>query len=163
MKHTDAGRQVYGGGGIEPDKHMTGPIEGFNPGRFGRSLHGRQVFADFAQRFSEQGDTRIVGGKDRRLVARNFNVDDAMLADFKTFLTTDARVVMDEEGWTKDQAFIKAMIRYEIDLAVFSTEDARRHLITVDPQAQYALSPLRRGREPDAADRRHPAGATARP
>ncbi len=46
---------------------------------------------------------------------------------------------MDEEGWTKDQAFIKAMIRYEIDLAVFSTEDARRHLITVDPQAQYAL------------------------
>ncbi len=84
LKHTDAGRQVYGGGGIEPDKHMTGPIEGFNPSRFGRSLHGRQVFADFAQRFSEQGDTRIVGGKDRRLVARNFTVDDAMLADFKT-------------------------------------------------------------------------------
>ena len=49
---------------------MTGPIEGFNPTRFGRSLHSRQIFADFAQRFSEQGDTRIVGGKDRRLVAR---------------------------------------------------------------------------------------------
>ena len=31
LKHTDAGRQVYGGGGIEPDRHMTGPIEGFNP------------------------------------------------------------------------------------------------------------------------------------
>jgi carboxyl-terminal processing protease len=140
LKHTDAGRQVFSGGGIEPDKHMTGPIEGFNPGRFGRSLHGRQLFADFAQRFSEQGDTRIVGGKDRRLVARNFVVDDAMVADFKTFLTGEARVVMDEEGWTKDQAFIRAMIRYEIDAALFSMEDARRHLVAVDPQAQYALS-----------------------
>jgi carboxyl-terminal processing protease len=140
LKHTDAGRQVYGGGGIEPDRHMTGPIEGFNPTRFGRSLHSRQIFADFAQRFSEQGDTRIVGGKDRRLVARNFDVDDAMLGDFKTFLTTEARVVMDEEGWTKDRAFIRAMVRYEIDAALFSTEDARRHLVAVDPQTLYALS-----------------------
>ena len=73
-------------------------------------------------------------------MARNFTVDDAMLADFKTFLTSEARVVMDEEGWTKDQAFIKAMIRYEIDSALFSIEDARRHLVSVDPQAQYALS-----------------------
>ena len=140
LKLTDGGRQVFGGGGIEPDRHMTGPIEGFNPGRFGRSLHSRQLFADFAQRFSEQGDTRIVGGKDRRLVARNFTVDDAMVADFKTFLTSEARVVLDEEGWNKDQAFIRAMIRYEIDSALFSVEDARRHLVSVDPQAQYALS-----------------------
>jgi carboxyl-terminal processing protease len=140
MKRTDGGRQVYGGGGIEPDKHMTGPIEGFNPTRFGRMLHGRQVFADFAQRFSEQGDTRITGGKDRRLVARNFEVDDAMLADFKSFVVNEAHIVMDEDGWTKDRAFIKAMVRYEIDFALFSTEDARRHLISVDPQAQYALS-----------------------
>ena len=48
--------------------------------------------------------------------------------------------MMDEEGWTKDQAFIRAMIRYEIDAAIFSMEDARRHLVAVDPQAQYALS-----------------------
>jgi carboxyl-terminal processing protease len=119
---------------------MTGPIEGFNPTRFGRTLHGRQVFADFAQRFSEQGDTRIAGGKDRRLVARNFTVDDAMLDDFKTFVTTEARIPMDAEGWTKDLTFIRAMIRYEIDAALFSMEDARRHLVADDPQAQYALS-----------------------
>ena len=140
LKHTDAGRQVYGGGGIEPDRHMAGPIEGFNPSRFGRTLHGRQVFADFAQHFSEQGDTRIVGGKGRRLVARNFQVDDAMLADFKSFVSSEARVPMDEDGWTKDLPFIRAMVRYEIDAALFSIEDARRHLVAVDPQAQYALS-----------------------
>ena len=32
------------------------------------------------------------------------------------------------------------MIRYEIDNALFAVEDARRHLVAVDPQAQYALS-----------------------
>ena len=63
-----------------------------------------------------------------------------MLADFKSFLTSEAHVVLDEEAWTKDQAFIRAMIRYEIDAALFSIEDARRHLVAVDPQAQYALS-----------------------
>src|SRR5262245_47981096 len=37
LKHTDAGRPVYSGGGIEPDKRISGPLEGFNPGRFGRA------------------------------------------------------------------------------------------------------------------------------
>ena len=41
LKHTDAGRPVYSGGGIEPDKRVAGPIEGFNPGRFGRMLYAR--------------------------------------------------------------------------------------------------------------------------
>ena len=31
LKRTDAGRPVYSGGGIEPDKRIAGPIEGFNP------------------------------------------------------------------------------------------------------------------------------------
>ena len=38
LKRTDAGRPVYSGGGIEPDKRVAGPLEGFNPTRFGRSL-----------------------------------------------------------------------------------------------------------------------------
>ena len=32
------------------------------------------------------------------------------------------------------------MIRYEIDLNLWTVEDARRHLITTDPQAQLALT-----------------------
>jgi carboxyl-terminal processing protease len=139
LKYTDAGRKVFAGGGIEPDRHVAGPIEGFNPTRFGRMLAGRQVFADFAQRFSESGDTRITGGKDRKLVARNFAVDDAMLQEFRQFLTTEARVKIEDDAWQKDLPFIKAMVRYEIDASVFSMEDARRHLVGDDPQTQFAL------------------------
>src|SRR5262249_41777188 len=38
LKRTDLGRPVYSGGGIEPDKRLAGPTEGFNPGRVGRML-----------------------------------------------------------------------------------------------------------------------------
>src|SRR3954469_5458111 len=69
LKYTDSGRQVYGGGGIEPDRRVDGAVEGFNPSKFGRMLYGRQLFAGFAQRFSVTGDTRPgATGKDRKFV-----------------------------------------------------------------------------------------------
>ncbi len=140
LKHTDAGRSVYSGGGIEPDRRLDGPIEGFNPTRFGRSLYARQEFASYAQKFTAEGDTRIAAqGKDRRVVKPNFVVDDAMIADFRELLKTD-KVKMDEEAFGKDLAFIRALIRYEVDVALFGVADARRHLIGVDPQAELALT-----------------------
>jgi hypothetical protein len=60
------------------------------------------------------------------------------MADFREQLKSD-RVKMDDEAFAKDLEYIKAMIRFEIDNAVFGIADARRHLITVDPQAQAAL------------------------
>jgi len=140
MKRTDAGRPVYSGGGIEPDKRVSGPLEGFNPGRFGRSLYARGVFANYAQKYVAEGDTRITQqGTGRKVVKPNFVVDDAMMADFREQLKTD-HVRVDEEAFTKDLDFIKAMIRFEIDNALFGVADARRHLIQVDPQAVTAMT-----------------------
>ncbi len=140
LKYTDAGRKVYGGGGIEPDHRLEGPVEGFNPGRFARLLFARQVFASFAQKFSAVGDTRIaVEGRDRMFVAKDFTVDAAMLEAFRAHLKAE-RVTMDEAAFAQDLPFITAMIRYEIDLNLWTVEDARRHLITIDPQAQLALT-----------------------
>ncbi|HEY1910342.1 MAG TPA: S41 family peptidase [Vicinamibacterales bacterium] len=140
LKHTDAGRPVYSGGGIEPDKRVAGPTEGFNPGRFGRQLNGRGEFSNFAQKFMAEGDNRIKQqGTGRKIVKENFVVDDAMMSDFREQLKTN-HVKIDEDGFKKDYDFIKAMIRFEIDSAVFGIADARRHLIGVDPQAQVALA-----------------------
>ncbi len=144
LKHTDAGRPVYSGGGIEPDKRVAGPLEGFSPTRFGRALwnstNARQEFANYAQKFMAEGDNRIAQtSKDRKIVKPNFVVDEAMVADFRDQLKAD-RVRIDEDAYKKDFDFIKAMIRFEIDSAVFGIADARRHLIGVDPQAQVALS-----------------------
>jgi len=140
LKYTDAGRKVYSGGGIEPDKFFVGPVQGFNPTRFGRSLASRQAFATFAERYSAEGDTRMsaaTAGKKR--LSKGFTVTDAMVADFKQSLL-DQKVRIDEEAWTKDAEFIKAMMHYAIDEALFSIAEAQKNLISHDPQAQFALS-----------------------
>ena len=139
LKRTDSGRAVYSGGGIEPDKRVDGPLEGFNPTRFGRMLFARAEFANYAQKFTADGDTRVAQqSAGRRTMKPNEAVDDAMIADFREQLRGD-KIKIDEEGFKKDLEFIRAMIRYEIDVALFGEADARRHLIGVDPQAQAAL------------------------
>lgn len=139
MKLTDAGRKVYSGGGIEPDKFIEGPVEGFNPTRFGRSLYARQSFANFADQFTAEGDTRMsAANKNKKRLAPGFQVTAAMLDDFKASLRQQ-RVTIDEEAFAKDEAFIRAMIHYDIDVALFGIGEARRNLIGVEPQAQFAL------------------------
>jgi len=139
LKLTDGGRKVYSGGGVEPDERFDGPVEGFNPTRFGRSLFGRQLFAGYAEKYYAQGDTRPgTAGADRRAVPKDFAVDEAMLADFKAYVES-RRVKMDDAAWTQDTPFIRAMVRFEIDSAVFGMGVARRRLLEVDPQAQHAL------------------------
>jgi carboxyl-terminal processing protease len=140
LKYTDAGRKVYGGGGIEPDKFFLGPVLGFNPSRFSRSLIGRSAFLNFAERFAAEGDTRMsaaTAGKKR--VARGFAVDDAMVNDFRSFLQAE-KVRIDEASFKKDVDFIKAEIHYEIDVALFGTSEAQKNLVARDPQAQFALT-----------------------
>jgi carboxyl-terminal processing protease len=140
LKYTDAGRKVYGGGGIEPDKFFLGPVQGFNPTRFGRSLGARSAFANFAERYAGEGDTRMSAATEgRKRIARGFAVSDAMLADFKAFLQAE-KVKVDEAAFAKDLDFIKAMIHYDIDVALFGVGEAQKNLIAKDPQAQFALA-----------------------
>jgi hypothetical protein len=119
---------------------MNGPIDGFNPTRFGRMLYSRQEFATFAQKFTLEGDTRIEQpATGRRFVARDFEVDDGMVQDFRKQLA-DEGLRIDETAFAADLPFIRAELRYEIDLALFGVAEARRHMLQVDPQARLALT-----------------------
>ncbi len=140
LKYTDAGRKVYSGGGIEPDKFVVGAgNEGFNPTRFGRLLYARQEFANFADQFRAEGDTRLSdANKNKKPISRGFTVTDAMVNDFKA-LVVSRKLKIDEESFKKDDTFIRAMIHYDIDSALFGMEEARRNMIAKDPQAQFAL------------------------
>jgi hypothetical protein len=140
LKYTDAGRKVYSGGGIEPDKFYGGPVQGFNPTRFGRSLNARSAFANYAEHYAAEGDSRMAAAaQGKKHLARGFVVSDAMVADFKTFLQTE-KIKVDEEAFAKDVDYIKAMIHFEIDVALFGIGEAQKNLIAKDPQAQFALA-----------------------
>jgi carboxyl-terminal processing protease len=140
LKYTDAGRKVYSGGGIEPDKFFLGPVQGFNPTRFGRSLVSRAAFANFAERYTAEGDTRMSAATEgKKRIARGFVVTDAMVADFKAFLQTEQKMKVDDAAFAKDLDFIKAMIHYDIDDALFGVTERQKNMIAKDPQAQFAL------------------------
>ena len=139
LKLTDAGRKVYSGGGVEPDKRFDGPVEGFNPTRFGRTLHARGLFDVFARRFSRQGDTRIAPGSAPRPLSADFDVTEAMVAEFKAF-AQKSPVKWDEAAWQQDLAFTRAMIKKEIDVDLFGMATAYKNLAKSDPQMQFALT-----------------------
>jgi carboxyl-terminal processing protease len=96
------------------------------------------VFATFAERFVAEGDTRITPRPDQKRVTRDFVVDDATVKEFKDFLAAQ-KVTVEEDLFAKDSDFIRAMIRYDIDLALFGLSEARRNLLSKDPQALFAL------------------------
>jgi carboxyl-terminal processing protease len=139
LKFTDGGRRVYSGGGIEPDRRFDGPTEGFNPTRFGRTLFARNLFDTFAQRFSRAGDTRISPSGTPRELSEEFVVTDAMVTEFKEHVQK-SRLRIDEAAWQQDQNFIRAMLRFEIDVDLFGVETARRNLSKQDPQLLHALT-----------------------
>jgi len=140
LKYTDAGRKVYSGGGVEPDRRYDGPSEGFNPSRFSRAIAARNLFDTYAQQFTRKGDTRVArraAGQVRELEP-DFEVTDQMLTEFKQ-LAQQSPVPFDEAAWQKDQEFIKAMIHREIDVDLFGVAAAYRNLARRDPQMQFAL------------------------
>ena len=111
LKFTDGGRRVYGGGGVEPDRRFDGPVEGFNPTRFGRTLFARNLFDTFAQRFSKAGDRRITAAPSGQLreLTEEFQVTDAIVAELKEHLET-SRLMIDAPAWQQGQPFILALI-----------------------------------------------------
>jgi len=140
LKYTDGGRKVYSGGGVEPDRRFDGPLEGFNPTRQGRLLYVRTLFDNYAQRYRRQGDTRIAPspGSTPRELAADFEVTDAMVAEFKQ-MVKELRIPIDEALWQKDLEFTKAMIHKEIDVDLFGEAEAFKGLTKRDPQLQFAV------------------------
>jgi carboxyl-terminal processing protease len=139
MVRTPGGREMYGGGGIEPDHFIAGPVEGFDPTRFARLLMSRGAFIGFAEKFLREGDTRPAAASAAEFtVSAGWEVTPEMVAAFRQYLDEfGARV--DDAAFERDIDFIKAMIHFEVDNDVFSFEDARRNLSKVDPQVQEAL------------------------
>ena len=146
LKYTTSGRKVYGGGGIEPDVRFDGPLDGFNPSRFGRTLYARNLFARYAQRFARSGDTRIPPSPTSKVIGPDYEVTPEMVAEFKELAKKDP-IRWDEAAWEKDQDFIKAMIRNEIDVDLFGLSAAYLNLAKRDPQLQFAVTKFDQAQE----------------
>ena len=110
LKYTDAGRKVYSGGGIEPDKFMAGPVEGFAPTKFGRQIWGSGQFQRFADQYMAEGDTRLTAAnKNKKRISQGVHGHRRDAAGFPRAARRRRRSPIDEEAFKTDLNFIKAL------------------------------------------------------
>jgi carboxyl-terminal processing protease len=124
VKMTDSGRTVYGGGGITPDEKVEAP----KSNDFQDELIYKAAFFHFAAHYLAN-----------RSVDKNFQVDDAVLADFKQFLTAQ------NINWTDNDIngvsdWLKVSIRQYIVTSQFGQLQGLRAMADWDPSIQKALS-----------------------
>jgi carboxyl-terminal processing protease len=124
VKMTDSGRTVYGGGGITPDEKIETP----KSTDFQDVLMYKQEFFHFAAHYLAN-----------RTVDRNFQVDDAVVSEFKQFLTTQGI------NWTDDDVsrvsdWLKVEIKRYIITSQFGQLQGLRVTADWDPSIQKALT-----------------------
>ena len=123
---TDSGRTVYGGGGITPDEKIDSP----KPNHFQEDLIYRSAFLHFAAHYLAN-----------RTVDRNFQVDDAVLSDFKQWLTTQDIPVADKQ-FNENLDWVKNNIKKDIVGSQFGFQQGLRVFADWDPMIQKALTYL---------------------
>ncbi|HTW79258.1 MAG TPA: S41 family peptidase [Terracidiphilus sp.] len=126
VKLTDSGRTVYGGGGITPDEKIESP----DANQFQKELMYHNVFFRFAPVYVSD-----------HTVDKNFQVDDAVLADFKRFLTSEG-VEWNDNDINGVTDWLKARIKQDIVTIQFGQLQGLRVLADWDPMIQKAVGYL---------------------
>jgi carboxyl-terminal processing protease len=124
VKLTDSGRTVYGGGGITPDEK----IEPIKSNHFQDELMDRSVFFHFAPVYVSEHN-----------VDKDFQVDDAVIAEFEKFLTSQS-IEYTNADIDASKDWLKTNIRKEIVTIDFGQLQGLRVMADWDPMIQKALT-----------------------
>ena len=125
IRYTDAGRIVYGGGGISPDYIV--PAQRMGPAL--TKLTRENLVFDFAVRY-------VAAHPD---LPAEFRVDDKVVQEFRQFLQSRSHAVADEE-FASERAAIELALGGRIASIRGGVELESRVLAEGDPQVQKAMS-----------------------
>lgn len=126
VRLTDSGRTVYGGGGITPDVTLT-PMK-YND--FQSLLLAHYIFQRFAEHYTVDHQ-----------VARNFEVNDAVLTDFDNFLN-QKNIAYTAASINGILPWLKASIKSQIFVSAFGERSGQIVMDDWDPEVQAALGML---------------------
>jgi carboxyl-terminal processing protease len=126
VKFTDSGRTVYGGGGITPDEKIDNPKANTFQEKLGP--YDKSAFFHFAAHYLAN-----------RTVDKNFQVDDAVLTEFKQFLTSQD-IPWSEKDMNDNLDWLKINIKEKIITSQFGQLQGLRVMADWDPQIQKALT-----------------------
>jgi len=125
VKLTDEGRTVYGGGGITPDEH----IDQLKSNHTQDTLLQHYAFFNFSKHYMATHG----GG-----ISKDFNVDDAVMADFKTFLKAKTIDVSDSDI-EANLDWVKESIKAELFTSQFGQIEGQKVRAEWDPQIGKAI------------------------
>ena len=126
VKLTDAGRTVYGGGGITPDVKIDTP----KSNRFENSLLEHYAFFNFSKHY-------LVN----HTVTKDFVVDDTVLKEFKQFLTANSIDYTDSD-LNGAMDWVKASIKAELFTSQFGQLEGLKVRADWDPMINKAVTLL---------------------
>ncbi len=142
--HTDGGRTVYSGGGIEPDVKVK-----LSPHEIERQNLWLEPVFHFARALAaglipEAPELKIDRPADHthRLRSDEYRIDDKLLAAFKAFLRHRPELNADALRAEQDWQWIKRQIRYDLVTAAYGRNAARAVLLENDPQFERAIAEM---------------------
>jgi carboxyl-terminal processing protease len=147
--HTDAGRPVYGGGGIVPDVG----IDPTKVSSLAMWLYNRRLTFQFATRYVAEHEATLPTTLEAYL--NEFDIDDAVVDEFIEFLRwpslreqlETARVPLDDETIDGAREDIRMYLQAHIAANIWGLQAGRIVLLRYDGQVQQSL-----GLMPQAAD-----------
>ena len=124
VKLTDSGRTVYGGGGITPDEKIDNPKQS----HFQDSLFIHYAFFNFSTHYLAT-----------HTINKDFQVDDAILQQFKSFLK-DNQIEYNDADIAGVSDWIKANIKRELFISQFGQLEGLKVTAESDPQISKAIT-----------------------
>jgi carboxyl-terminal processing protease len=126
VRLTDSGRTVYGGGGITPDYTIKPP----KSNKFQDLLEAHNVFFNFTQHYLAN-----------RTVTKDFEVDNAVLDQFRQFLTSQ-NIAYTDQDLNGVMSWLKMNIKASIFASQFGESAGLRVRANWDPMIAQALTYL---------------------
>src|SRR3984893_6776363 len=124
VKLTDSGRTVYGGGGITPDEK----IENLKSNPFQENLITHYAFFNFSKHYLAT-----------HTVAKDFEVDDTVMQQFKDFLKTN-QIDYNDTDMARVNDWIKESIKSELFTSQFGQLEGLKVRAQWDPQIAKAIT-----------------------
>jgi carboxyl-terminal processing protease len=147
--HTDAGRLVYGGGGITPDVEVKAPEAGAVRGRlfygafhFVRQLAAGQVAGMREYRIGEtQYKTRLTADDINR-----YPITEALVAAFRAYLAAKPAFNVSEAQFNGKLDYIRSQLRRELISAAYGADAGDQVYLADDVQFRKAVDSLDQAR-----------------
>ncbi len=134
--YTEKGREVYGGGGIQPDIYVKNEPLSKSPQLVNKILQKR-VFFEFSNEFIDEHPG--LKSQSMNVFSENLTITDVIVNDFKK-LCLSKDVEFDEKDFANDIVYIKLRLKAEIARRLWDNDGYYFVLMSKDNQFQKALT-----------------------